>query len=72
MLFADRDVIQALRAPSSSGAAEVAGPDPTRAARYSAHEIKSNRQGLRKDASFPDFGVFNPYRAEEFATVQWK
>ena len=49
MHFADRDVIQALRASSSSRAAEVAGRDPTRAAHSSAQEIKRSRQGLRKD-----------------------
>ena len=39
LLFADKDVIQAVRTSSASGAVEVAGRDPTRAAQYSAQEI---------------------------------
>ena len=47
MLFADKDVTQALRASFSSAAAEVAGCDPTRATHDSAQKIKRN--SLRKD-----------------------
>ena len=62
-LFADRGIIQALRASSSSGAAEVAGHDPTRAAHHSAQRVKRNRQGLRRNelssSDVLDVTVFN-------------
>ena len=63
LLFADKNIIQAVRASSSSGAAEVAGRDPTRAAPHSAQEIKRNRQGLSKNelssSDVLDVTVFN-------------
>ena len=49
LLFADRDVTQAVRTTSASSAAEVAGRDATRVAIVSNQEIKRHRQGLRKD-----------------------
>ena len=61
MLFADREAIQAVR--TSSSRAEVAGRDSSRAAHYSAQEIKRNRQGLRRDelssSEVLDVTVFN-------------
>ena len=48
MLFAERETILAARA-SSSGAAEVAKRDSSRAEHYSKEEIRRNRQGLRMD-----------------------
>ena len=74
MLFAERDVIQALRASSSSGAAEAAGRDPSRAAHYSAQEIKRNRQGLRKDelssakSSMSPSSTWATWRGKPFST----
>ena len=63
LLFADQNVIQAVRTSSSCAAAEVAGCDPARAAQYSATETKRHRQGLRIDklgsSDVLDVTVFN-------------
>ena len=63
LLFADKDVVQAVRTSSSSAAAEVAGCDPTRAAQVGAQEVKRHRQGLRTDelglSDVLDVTVFN-------------
>ena len=45
LLFADKDVIQAMRTSSASAAAKVAGRDVSRDAAHSAHEIKAIQTG---------------------------
>ena len=58
LLFADRDVIQAVKTSSASAAAEVAGRDVTKAAAHSAQEIKRYRRGL-SSSDVLDVAVFN-------------
>ena len=49
LLFADKDVIQAVRTSSASAAAGLTGRGLTKAGQRNAQEIKRYRQGLRKD-----------------------
>ena len=63
LLFADQQVVQAVRTTSASSAAGVAGCDPTRAPLLRDVEVKRHRQGLRIDemgsSDVLDVTVFN-------------